>query len=54
MNWFIITIVVIFGIAIVVFTIIRNHKDENNFEENIKNDYLKLKDEKDEFDDDVL
>ena len=54
MNWFVITIIVIFGIAIVVFTIIRNQKDEINFEEKSNSDYPKPKDQKGEFDDDGL
>lgn len=54
MNWIVIIVVVIFGIAIVVFTIVRNHKDKINFEEKIKNDYPKPKDQKGEFDADGL
>lgn len=50
MNWIIVTIVAIFGIAIVVFTIIRNQKDEINLEEKMNNNYPKPNDQKGEFD----
>ncbi len=44
MNWFVIVIVGIIVIALVVFTIIRNQKDKNEFEQQINNDYPKKKD----------
>ena len=54
MNWIIITIVAIFGIGIVVFTIIRNLKDKNDLEQKLNNEYPKKIDKKGEFDDDCL
>jgi FtsZ-interacting cell division protein ZipA len=44
MNWFVIVIVGIIVIALVVFTIFRNQKDKNAFEQQINNDYPKEKD----------
>lgn len=41
MNWFVIIIVTIICIAVVVFTIFRNQKDEKEFEEHVKDDYPK-------------
>lgn len=43
MNWFIIIIVGIVLLGLVIFTIIRNQKDKNEFEQKINNDYLKKK-----------
>ena len=45
MNWFVIIIVGIIVIALVIFTIIRNQKDKNDFEHKINNDYPKKKEE---------
>ncbi len=45
MNW---TVLIIFGIgaiALIIFLIVRNQKDEKVFEDQIKNDYHKPKDE---------
>ena len=45
MNW---TVLILFGIAavaLIVFLVVRNQKDEKVFEEQIKNDYHKTKDE---------
>jgi hypothetical protein len=45
MNW---TVLILFGIAavaLIVFLVMRNQKDEKVFEEQIKNDYHKSKDE---------
>lgn len=45
MNW---TVLILFGIAavaLIVFLVVRNQKDEKIFEEQIKNDYHKTKDE---------
>ncbi|MBL7702529.1 MAG: LPXTG cell wall anchor domain-containing protein [Ferruginibacter sp.] len=45
MNW---TVLIIFGIAaiaLVIFLVVRNKKDEKDFEEQINKDYHKAKDE---------
>ena len=48
MNWFILIPVAIALIALVIFMIRRNQKDEKKFEEQLNNDYPKPKeDEKD-------
>jgi hypothetical protein len=46
MNWTIIILVSIGAIALVVFLVRRNMKDETAFEEQLKNDYPKPTDEK--------
>jgi hypothetical protein len=43
MNWPVIIIVGIICVAIIVFTIVRNMKDEEEFEEHSHNDYPKPK-----------
>ncbi len=43
MNWPVIIIVGIICIALIVFTIVRNMKDEEEFEEHAHNDYPKPK-----------
>lgn len=48
MNW---TVLILFGIAaiaLIVFLVVRNQKDEKVFEDQIKNDYHKTKDEEDD------
>ena len=45
MNWPVLTIFGIAAIALMVFLVIRNQKDESNFENQLKNDYPKTKDE---------
>ena len=45
MNWAILIPVGIVLIALVVFLVMRNMKDEKKFEEQLKNDYHKSKDE---------
>ncbi len=45
MNWSIIIPVGIAVIALIVYLVIRNQKDEKQFEQQIKNDYPKTKDE---------
>lgn len=54
MNWTIIIIVGVLALGILVFTIIRNQKDEKDFEEKINNNYPKSIDQKGENDDDEL
>ena len=41
MNWIIIILVVVGAIALVVFLVKRNMKDEKEFEGQLKNDYPK-------------
>lgn len=45
MNWPIIIVVGVVVIALIVFLVMRNQKDEKQFEQQIKNDYTKAKDE---------
>ena len=45
MNWPLLIIFGIAAIALIVFLVIRNQKDEKNFESQLKNDYHKTKDE---------
>ena len=45
MNWPIIIIVGIAAIALIIFLVARNQKDEKKFEEQFNNDYHKTKDE---------
>jgi hypothetical protein len=45
MNWFIIIIVGILAISLIVYFIIRNQKDEKEFEKELDNDYPKPRNE---------
>lgn len=48
MNW---TILIIFSIAIIaliIFLVVRNKKDEKDFEEQLNNDYPKLTNKKED------
>jgi FtsZ-interacting cell division protein ZipA len=45
MNWPIIILIGIAVIALIVFLVMRNQKDENQFEQQVKNDFPKAKDE---------
>ncbi len=54
MNWTIILIVGILAIALLVFLIFRNQKDETDFEKKLNNDYTKPKDENDDIDIDEI
>ena len=54
MNWIVLFIVVIAGLFLVIFTIIKNLKDEKDYEENLKNDFPKSLDQKGETDEDGL
>jgi hypothetical protein len=45
MNWIALSIFGIAAIALVVFLVLRNRKDEKDFEEQVNNDYPKAKDE---------
>ena len=53
MNWTVLIIVGVIGIVIIVFTIMRNQKDEKEFEQEINNDYHKTKDEEGDEDPEV-
>ena len=46
MNWYILIPFGIIVIALLVFLVKRNQKDEKNLEDQIKNDYQKPKDDK--------
>lgn len=50
MNWIALTIFGIAAIALVVFLVRRNRKDEKDFEEQLNNDYPKAKDEEGDVD----
>jgi preprotein translocase subunit YajC len=39
MNWYVIIIVGALLVGLVIFTIIRNQKDKNEFEQKLNNDY---------------
>jgi type II secretory pathway pseudopilin PulG len=52
MNWTVIIIVGIVLVALIVFLVRRNAKDENEFEEQQNNDYHKVKDEEGDVDTD--
>ncbi len=54
MSWLIIIIVGILAIALIVFLIIRNQKDENEFEEKLNNDYAKPRNEEGDIEIDEL
>jgi preprotein translocase subunit YajC len=45
MNWLIIIIVGILAIALIAFLVIRNQKDEKEFEKELNNDYTKPRSE---------
>ena len=45
MNWPVLILVGIAAIALIVFLALRNRKDEKEFEDQLKNDYRKPKDE---------
>lgn len=45
MNWPLIIVFGIAAVALIIFLIVRNQKDEKEFEKRLKNDYRKTKDE---------
>ena len=45
MNWPLIIVVGVAAVALIVFLAVRNQKDEKQFENQLKNDYRKTKDE---------
>ena len=46
MNWAVLIPLGIAGIALIIFLVWRNFKDERQFENQLKDDYRKSKDEK--------
>ena len=46
MNWTILTLFGIAVIALIIFLVVRNKKDKEDFEEVLKDDYPKLHEEK--------
>jgi hypothetical protein len=45
MNWIVLTIFGVAAVALISFLVLRNRKDEKDFEEQVNNDYHKTKDE---------
>jgi protein-S-isoprenylcysteine O-methyltransferase Ste14 len=45
MNWYVIIIIGVLAIALIVFLVIRNQKDEIDLEEKLNDDYSKPKHE---------
>lgn len=54
MNWYIIIIVSLVIIALVVFLVVRNQKDEKDFEQQMNQNYRHSKDAKGDVDEEVL
>ncbi len=54
MNWLIIIIVGILAIALIAFLVIRNQKDEKDFEKELNNDYPKPRNEEGDIEIDEL
>jgi uncharacterized membrane protein YqiK len=54
MNWPVIIIVGILLVALIVFLVRRNMKDEKEFETQVKNDYPKTKEEGDTEIDEIM
>ncbi|MEP7322915.1 MAG: hypothetical protein ABI761_13400 [Saprospiraceae bacterium] len=52
MNWNIIIVVGVIALALIIFLVNRNLKDEKSFENQLNEDYRKTKDEEDELDSD--
>ena len=48
MNWYILIPFGIAAIALIIFLIVRNQKDEKEFEQHLNDDYRKTKDEEDD------
>lgn len=48
MNWPVLILFGIAAIALIVFLVVRNQKDEKVFEDQVNNDYHKTKDEEDD------
>ena len=54
MNWLILIIFGIFVIALIVFLVVRNQKDEKDFVKELNNDYPKRKSDEEDIDIDDL
>jgi uncharacterized membrane protein len=54
MNWLILTIFGILAIALIVFLVLRNQKDEKDFERDLNNDFPKRKSDEGDIDIDDL
>ena len=54
MNWLILIIFGILAIALIIFLIVRNQKDEKDFEKTLNNDYPKPKSDDEDIDIDDL
>ena len=54
MNWLILIIFGILAIALIVFLVVRNQKDEKNFERDLNNDFPKRKSDEADIDIDDL
>jgi len=50
MNWSLLIIIGLVALSLVAFLVIRNRKDEKQFEDQLKNDYHKSKDDEDDID----
>ena len=48
MNWTVLTLFGIAALAFIIFLVVRNQKDEKEFEDQANNDYHKTKDEEDD------
>lgn len=54
MNWLILIIFGILAIALIIFLIVRNQKDEKDFEKDLDNDFPKRKSDDEDIDIDDL
>jgi preprotein translocase subunit YajC len=54
MNWTIVIIVSILALGLIFFLIIRNQKDEKDFEETLNNDFPKKPDQRGEIEEDFM
>lgn len=54
MNWLTITAIAVPAIILVVFLIVKNQKDEKEFEEELKDDYIKPRNEEGDIEVDEL
>ncbi|MEO7315236.1 MAG: hypothetical protein ABIW47_08625 [Ginsengibacter sp.] len=54
MNWLILIIFGILAIALIVFLVVRNQKDEKDFERDLNNDFPKRKSDEGDIDIDDL
>lgn len=52
MHWFLVIPIGIAGLAFIIFLVVRNLKDEKEFEDQLANDYPKMQDEEDDLETD--